>query len=458
MRPIGILFVLLLWTTMHAFAQDCAALLQTALASTRDLCAETGRNEMCYGNGPLEVGAQEGSNAFAAPTLGARERVRRMGMLRLGVTEAGVGMALLNLQADLPNQPVEQNATLLAFGDVEIHNGVAAEAAPPEIRSIVIAGLNVRSGPGTEYTQIGSLLLDQIVTGVARSEDSSWMQIQLPWDENATGWVSTQVGALEIGGDVSTLPNLGETDQLAVDVRPQFSPMQSFTFSSTDTPCVSGILLQAPASVGEVMFDVNGVSLRLNGTVFLQAQLGGDLVLNVLEGRAQITANDSPVTALSGTQVLVPTGAFPDAPIAYDEAQMQALPVSVLTREITAAPARTEALGTGEVQVTLTWNNAADLDLYVREPAGDVLYYAERVSPTGGILDVDSNYPCGTTPNSVENAFWGTAPSGTYEVYIRQYDDCDAEDAEWTLTVRVDGETVLEREGVGVPQVLQFFR
>lgn len=38
---------------------------------------------------------------------------------------------------------------------------------------------------------------------------------------------------------------------------------------------------------------------------------------------------------------------------------------------------------TGDVQVTLTWNNTADLDLYVTEPNGETIYYGNRQSEIG---------------------------------------------------------------------------
>ncbi|MBN1964903.1 MAG: hypothetical protein JW910_09665 [Anaerolineae bacterium] len=106
-------------------------------------------------------------------------------------------------------------------------------------------------------------------------------------------------------------------------------------------------------------------------------------------------------------------------------------------------------LGTGDVQVTLTWDSAADLDLYVTEPSGETIYFGNPASATGGQLDRDSNFPCGSNPGSVENIFWptGQAPSGTYTVQVNLYSLCGAYSANWTLVVRVDGQVVLQRTG-----------
>lgn len=75
-------------------------------------------------------------------------------------------------------------------------------------------------------------------------------------------------------------------------------------------------------------------------------------------------------------------------------------------------------LGTGDVQVTLRWDNTADVDLYVKEPSTEEIYYSHKVSATGGRLDVDDRDGYGP-----ENIFWarGTAPRGTYIVSVAYY-------------------------------------
>lgn len=79
---------------------------------------------------------------------------------------------------------------------------------------------------------------------------------------------------------------------------------------------------------------------------------------------------------------------------------------------------RRGGLGTGDVQITLTWENSADLDLYVREPNGEVTSHTQRQSSTGGQLDVDD-----TNGYGPENIFWpaGQAPRGNYSVEVNLY-------------------------------------
>ena len=61
-----------------------------------------------------------------------------------------------------------------------------------------------------------------------------------------------------------------------------------------------------------------------------------------------------------------------------------------------------QALGSGDVQVSLAWTVAPDVDLYVTDPFGSVLNYQNKVASSGGKLDRDDTDGFGP-----ENIFWG---------------------------------------------------
>ncbi len=74
--------------------------------------------------------------------------------------------------------------------------------------------------------------------------------------------------------------------------------------------------------------------------------------------------------------------------------------------------------GGGDVQVTLTWETSADLDLWVTDPRGERIYYGNPISDSGGELDRDD-----TNGYGPENIFWPRdgAPAGTYTVQVDHF-------------------------------------
>lgn len=73
--------------------------------------------------------------------------------------------------------------------------------------------------------------------------------------------------------------------------------------------------------------------------------------------------------------------------------------------------------GYGTIQVTLSWDNSADVDLWVTDPTNERIYYNHSRSNSGGYLDVDD-----TNGYGPENIFWEeNAPSGTYKVQVDHY-------------------------------------
>ena len=78
---------------------------------------------------------------------------------------------------------------------------------------------------------------------------------------------------------------------------------------------------------------------------------------------------------------------------------------------------------TGDVQVLLSWNNYNDLDLHCKDPNGDIVSFKNRSVPSGGLLEIDMNVEYPDSKKPIENIFWqkGTAPKGTYHVYLQYY-------------------------------------
>jgi hypothetical protein len=231
----------------------CPEIVTRAMASTDANCVQTGRNQVCYGNVSLDVVPQTGVDSLNFDSPGDIIDLASLQSLNLSTMNTETqewGVALMAVQANLPDSLPGQNVTILLFGNVQVEN--------------------------------------------APTDDGSF----------------------------------------------------AFFFQSGvgDAPCAeapdSGILVQTPDGAGEVQFTANGVDIQLGSTAYLQAQSSADMAINVVEGAAEVTAQNVTRTVVAGTRTSVPLDANrqpagpPSPPIPYESAKLQVLPVTHLARPV----------------------------------------------------------------------------------------------------------------------------
>lgn len=351
MKPIRIavlLLVVLCFSTLLAQEDICTDIIQQAMVTVEEACAITGRNQACYGNISLEATPREGVENFTFEQQGDIASVADVDTIRLrglDPEENIWGIALMKIQANLPDALPGENVTFLLFGDVEIQNAVENEVlATIEITSN--GGINVRTGPSTDYRVAGSLSSGETAIANGRNADGTWLRIQIP-DTDSLGWVAAQL--VTPAGDIESLSVVDASDQEI-----PFTPMQAFYFRTgiTGTTCAeapeSGLLIQTPEGMGEISLRANDVDIQLGSTAYLQAQPAGEMTISVVEGQGRVTAEGVTVTVPAGTQVSIPVdenmsaSGEPSEPVPYDEAALQTLPVDLLPEAIEIAPAASE--------------------------------------------------------------------------------------------------------------------
>lgn len=111
--------------TVTVFAQDdtCPAIVWAALEATDSACSSVGRNQACYGNITLEAEtrAEADSLQFDSPgDLADLTNIETLTLKPLDRDAEEWGVAILKIQANLPETLPGQNVTFLLFGDVEI--------------------------------------------------------------------------------------------------------------------------------------------------------------------------------------------------------------------------------------------------------------------------------------------------------------------------------------------------
>lgn len=263
-RLVFLVVAMILIVPVVAADEDaCGVVVMDALATIDQLCTGIGRNELCYGHRLIETEFREEAErvAFELPgDIVGVAAVRGFALSALDTVGAVWGVALMRIQANLPDTLPGQNVTMLLMGDVSIED--ADEAAPQTAFEATSTGnINVRGGPGTNNPVMATLSTGQVVTANGRSAAGDWLRIDLD-NEGAAGWVSASLLAFD--GDLSALPEVSPGED-AGGLR--HGPMTVFYFRSgvAQIGCAEmppdGILIHTPAGAERVMLSANGVNI-----------------------------------------------------------------------------------------------------------------------------------------------------------------------------------------------------
>lgn len=345
------LFFVLLWMALlsisivSAQSDECPMIVQDILMTVGDVCDATGRNQVCYGN--VAITAEGRNDAFRLDTVGDVANLSDMQSLSLSPydEEAGIwGVALMRLQANLPDTLPGQNVTMLAFGDVSLTNAINA---PVQLTATLSTNGRTRRTPTTADGDLNVLTAIPSGTSVevlGRNERGDWLLIRLPEASIAGaqfGWISTQV--LRISGDRMGL-NIFADDVLNFGTPPATTPMSAFYLKTGigQTNCAEmppdGVLIQTPKGAGRVQMTVNGVQMSFGSTVFLKT-VDNLLAVMVVEGTATVTANNVTQFVPAGAEVVIPLNEdltapidVPSNPLPYKPSDVSYLPITESTQ------------------------------------------------------------------------------------------------------------------------------
>ncbi|MBC7870515.1 MAG: hypothetical protein H7Y09_06720, partial [Chitinophagaceae bacterium] len=337
--------LLLCIVPMVLSAQDngCPALVNTALEAADAICESAGRNQVCYGNVSINATPRPDADNFSFETAGDIVDVASLQSLALSgmnVADNAWGVAIMKVQANLPDTMPGQNVTFVLFGDVEIEN---AAQDLPTVTLTANAFVNLMETPAADGAMLSGLDAGATIVADAQLADGSWLRVRLP--EGGIGWLeATQVTS---DGDLATLV-VGEPGE------PVFGPMQAFYFRSgiSDSACAeapeSGIMIQTPEGAGRVTVNVNGIDLNLGSTAYIRTRPENQIGLSLIEGSGIAEVDGFVQYIPSGAWITVPTDEDgiadgpPNPPQPYNNDKMATLPVELLDREVEVPPSLTE--------------------------------------------------------------------------------------------------------------------
>ena len=236
------------------------------------------------------------------------------------------------------------------------------------------------------------------------------------------------------------------TDPTGLIVSVTSGDTQGEYFLGSPPETIGSVTLDALTDTTEPLTVISGGSLELPvesdvpfSTIFVNSDADGFFQLLLPEATtsasAIVTYNTELVASTTNevnVAVQTPTG---------DVSSPQILPLESIE------------VGTGEVQVSVSWDTPTDVDIWLIEPDGTRIFWAFTQSPAGGQLDLDSNPACFLDNINNENITYedGTPPSGEYSVVVDYFSDCGvAGDTNYLVTVRANG-SISTFSGVFVP-------
>ncbi len=299
---IMVLFVITLFAlrvnSSLIYAQEndiCANTVQQRLESVAQACADAEAG-LCAAADGLSVRVTDGEQELMGGEVVALADIEQV------QTSADADVALIRASLNLPDSLVD----MLLFGHATLARaGEAPESELVLLQLTNVAGypVNLREGPGTQFSTAGVLDEDTPVPTDARSEDGAWLRIMTA---DGPAWVSASL--VQVDGDLMTL-NVGGD--------PIMAPMQAITLTTeADPDCgasASGLLLSHDSETTAMMV-VNGVQIRMAaGSLLLQSDAEAELSVKVLSGAVDVLAGDQTVTATAGQVVVTALVADGDA-------------------------------------------------------------------------------------------------------------------------------------------------
>jgi len=281
MRRIWIIFIIMsifgiaIIPPLSAQEDDdqCPPIITDAITLAGESCDDVERNSACYGHNQVvaSFASEDTAENFSEPSdVAELADVVSISTSALNAEESIWGLALMNVQANIPDTIPGQAVLFFLMGQTEVEN---RSANPPEIipATIIVTATenaNVRSGAGRNFNSIGTVAPNSTQTATGFSEDGSWVRINFG---DVSGWISRSLIEPQDETTFNALPLV--TSEI-------LSPMQAFYFTTgagnpTCKTAPDALVIQSPERLS-VNMTINGATVKIGSTIVLTTQLGSD--------------------------------------------------------------------------------------------------------------------------------------------------------------------------------------
>jgi hypothetical protein len=327
-----------------SYAQEtCQLLMQQMIENTQLACPELGNDQVCYGNS-LVIGIRinQGLDAKFDEAGDIVDTLSHKGyQLDLYSTELetwGIMSAHIT-----PLEAQDQNIHMVMFGSQDIWD--ATRSSPVRYEGSITSVTNILTVAGDFGTGFYPTTVGETVSINAREPNGRFVRI-VDARMNA-GWID--VNSVSTTGDLYVLPIIDVIEGTDPSV---YAPMQAIYVdrivdapSCIDAP-ISGLLIQTPNSTEFVNVLVNALNIKFNGTMYITADAGSEMWIDVLAGQAFL---ENGVGIPAGTRATLPMTVNYDtlSPelMPYDMELINQLPIMLLDELIVpVAPLSQEAI------------------------------------------------------------------------------------------------------------------
>lgn len=266
----------------------CPVLVEQALAEIGNNCDALDRNAACYGYRRVNTAFFEAQadDFFALPSDRAViTQLQTISTVPLNTAQGEWGIAVLNVQANVPSSLPGQAVVFMLMGDTEVENAIDpanayTPANPVEVTALVNA--NLRGGPGTNFNVIGSVTAGTLLLADGLGGDRTWTRVLR--EDGSPAWISRDLVQPGVPGALEALPLLNASNR---------TPMQAFYFRTrlTGLECIEAppslLLVQGPDNV-RVNLTINGADIQVGSTIALQTTPDNVMQLFTLSGEALV--------------------------------------------------------------------------------------------------------------------------------------------------------------------------
>lgn len=336
---LGIL-VFLLSTSILVAQETCQLLIERMIENTQLACPELEADQVCYGN-RFVTGVRIDPNLdvkFLEPgdvVDTVSHKGYQVDWYNTELEQWGIALAKV-APLPVPVTPDDEQApptlSMVMFGSQEVWD--ATRSSPIRYEGTITTVTNLLEVAGDFETAFFPTTVGETVSINAREPNNRFLRI-VDARMNA-GWI--EMDAVSTDGDLSVLPMI---DVIQGTDPSTFAPYQAIYLdrilgnpSCVDVP-TSGVLIQSVHNVGLMDVLVNGVNIALDGTMYVTADAGGEMWIDLLDGQAILT---------NGT--LIPAGARAALPLTfnfdtllpqlvpYDKELVDKLPILLLDEQI----------------------------------------------------------------------------------------------------------------------------